>query len=162
VSLRYSADRSDVHQTVVTIGFVTAGPASSDWAALDVLGAILGRGRASRLSRALVTDQMLAFRVESELDPLRQSGLLSIQLRIAPGSIAESTIDKAEATLFKETDRIRRETIDEAELARAKNLLIQRSIDSSCEYIDRALSISRAEVDQGGFRSAAANEAGIR
>ncbi|HEX8090195.1 MAG TPA: insulinase family protein, partial [Blastocatellia bacterium] len=90
--LRYGADRGDINQSIVSIGYRVPGLESKDWAAIETLAALIGRGRASRLNRSLVDGEMVAGRVESNYMPLTDSGLLTVQMWLATDSPGGSSI----------------------------------------------------------------------
>ncbi|HXG90823.1 MAG TPA: insulinase family protein [Blastocatellia bacterium] len=146
--LRYIAERGDINQSIVTVGFQTAGAQAKERAAIEVLAAMLGEGRASRLNRSIIDAQMAAGRIQSSYVAAGEKGLLAIQMWIASGSI-----DKAESWLFKELDNIRSELPNEAEMARAKSLLEKRFVDLNGEYLSRAFGLARAEASAGSYRA---------
>jgi len=154
IKLRYGADRSDITQSVVSAGFHVPGADSKDWPAIEVLSAVAGQGRASRLSRSLVDEQMASNRVESNYLALALSGLFTVQIWPSKEAGGGSSIDKAESALFNELDRLRRETPTDGEMARAKTLLEKRFVDESASYIGRARALARAEACGRGLRSA--------
>ena len=89
-----------------------------DTYALDALGMILGHGRTSRLHQALVEGQ-LATEVDASNEGLRDPFLLIAQATAAPGV----SLDRLEAALFREVERLREEVPASSELARAKKQL---------------------------------------
>jgi zinc protease len=131
--LRYAEERGDISRSILSIGFRVARLNSEDWPAVEVLSAIIGQGRASRLARSLIYNQVAASRVEASYLPFRDQGLLVIQIEAIPNSI-----DKVEASLFKEADRLRRELPQQDELARAKAILEKRFSDCMGDYLSRA------------------------
>lgn len=151
--LRYAADRGDISQSIASVGFTVPGAESKDWAALEVLAALAGGGRASRLSRSLIDGQLLASRIEARYVALAGAGLVALQAWSSKDSREGSSIDKVESSLFKEVDRLRRETPTEGELARAKTILEKAAIDETAIYLGRARALARAEVAGVGFRA---------
>ncbi len=83
--------------------------------ALDVLSIILGHGQTSRLYQALV-EKKIATDVDASNDTGKDPLLFIVQATVAPGS----SLDKAEAGLFAEIDRLKREPVTADELQRAK------------------------------------------
>lgn len=152
--LRYAADRGDISQSIVSAGFHVPGADSKDWPAIEVLSALAGQGRTSRLSRSMVDGQMAANRIESNYLAYAGAGLFTVQMWSAKDSREGSSIDKAESALFKELDRLRRETPAEGEMARAKMLLEKRFVDETALYVGRARALARAEAAGMGFRVA--------
>jgi zinc protease len=160
--LRYAADRADISQSIVSVGFHVPGAESKDWPAIEVLSAVAGQGRASRFARSIVDGLMTANRIESKYLALTGAGLLAVQMSLAKDSREGFSIDKAESALFKELDRLRRELPTEGEMARAKTLLEKRSVDEAAHYLGRALAQARAEAAGVGFRAALDYRARIR
>ena len=148
-SLRYASRRGSANQTVVSIGFNVPGVDSKDWSAVEVLGSVLGQGRASHLYQTLVDEQGLAYDVGATHHAGQTSGLLAIQLAMSPDSI-----DRTEAAFFKAIETIRRENITEAALTRAKSVLEKRFLDRIETYEGVADTLSAAEAELGGVRFA--------
>ncbi len=144
--LRYGADRGDISQSIVTLGFETVGMNSKEWPAIEVLAALLGRGRGSRMHGALVDGLQVASRVEANYLPLPDKGLLITQIWSPP-----DLIDKAESAFFREADLLRREFPGEGELARAKVMLEKSFVDRTGTYPGRALALARAEALTGDY-----------
>jgi zinc protease len=160
--LRYAADRADISQPIVSVGFHVPGSDSKEAAAIDVLTALAGIGRGSNLNRTLIDGQMAANRIESTYLAFSGTGLFLTQMWSARDSREGPSIDKAESVLFKEFDRLRREIPGEAELARAKSVLEKRFTDEDSLYLGRALALSRNEAAGLPLRSSLDYRARIR
>jgi zinc protease len=148
-ALRYSADRLDAGETVVSVGYRVPGLKSKERAAIEMLAAIAAEGRGSRLHRALVDEQQLATSIDADYFALSEAGMLAFQMRTAAG-----VIDKAESALFREIERLRRETAGEGEMARARAILEKRFIDRTGNCLGRARSLAQSEAAGGGYRAA--------
>ena len=83
--------------------------------ALDVLSIILGHGQTSRLYQAVV-EKKIATDVDASNDTGKDPLLFIVQATVAPGS----SLEKTEAALFAEIDRLKREPVTAGELQRAK------------------------------------------
>ncbi|MFY9610221.1 MAG: insulinase family protein [Blastocatellia bacterium] len=153
IKLRYGEDRGDLNQSIVSIGYHVPGPESKDWAVIEVLSALAGMGRASRLHTSMVDGQMVASRVDSIYLPFTNAAMLVFQMRPA-GDASEASIDKAESAFFREIDRLRREVPSEAEMNRTRALIEKRFIDRTEGYFGRAWELARAEAHLGRFRAA--------
>lgn len=160
--LLYAADRADISQSIVSVGFHVPGAESKDWPAIDVLSAVAGQGRASRFARSIVDGLMAANRIESKYMAFAGAGLLTMQMSLAKDSREGFSIDKAESALFKELDRLRREPPTEGEMARAKTLLEKRLVDETAIYVGRARMLAQADAAGVGFRAALDYRARIR
>ena len=160
--LRYGADRGDITQSIISVGFHVPGAESKDGPAIEVLTALAAQGRASRLSRSLIDGQMVANRIEANYVGLAGAGLLGIQTWSATNSREGSSIDKVESALFKEVDRLRRELATEGEMARARTVLEKKFVDETTIYLGRANAMARAEAAGTGFRAVLDYRARIR
>jgi predicted Zn-dependent peptidase len=162
--LRYAADRGEISQSIISAGFHVPGADSKDWPAIEVLTALAGQGRASRFGRSMVDGEMAANRIESNYLAYAGTGLFVVQMWSASGKDARegTSIDKAESALFKELERLRRETVSEGDMVRAKAVLEKRFVDETALYIERARALARAEATGVGFRLALDYRARIR
>ena len=159
--LRYSNERGDIGQSIVTVGYhapaLTNKEGLKEQATMEMLAAVLGLGRGARLRQVLREGsrlpedqrgkQTIVTDVSSEYLPLPGVGVLSVQLRVDPGSI-----DRAEAEHFREIERFRRELLSEGELQRARSLLEKRHYDSLTAANDEAEELARYQALFGDFR----------
>jgi zinc protease len=171
--LRYSNERGDIGQTIVTVGYHAPaivigkeGPAKGqptpeslrEQATMEVLSAVLGLGRGARLTQVLregsrqdekarEKEQFGVTDVAVEYMPLPGVGMLSVQLRLDP-----DRIDRAEAEYFREIERFKRELISEGELQRARSLLEKRFYDAITSSHDEAEELARCQAQFGDFR----------
>ncbi|HWX42199.1 MAG TPA: insulinase family protein, partial [Blastocatellia bacterium] len=155
--LVYKEERGDLSQTIVTLGYPVFGSDAQDWPVMEVLAALIGQGRGSLLNRRLLLSQGLVSRVESQYAGLAGAGLLSVRIWTAPAAI-----DKAEAALFKEIDRLRREPLASSELQRAKTLAEKVLIDKQDTYAERAAEMAIAEASGPGLSLIAGQQHRIR
>lgn len=155
--LRYGNWRVDAHQSLVTIGYRLPGMAMAEWqkerAAIEVLGAVMGIGRGSRLSQGLregIASRDKASVVTAagvEFRPEAGGGWLISRLVIDPGRI-----DRAEAEYFREIERLRRELISEGELQRAITMLEKRYYDKLATIEGETALLARYQLIDGDFR----------
>ncbi len=90
-----------------------------DEAALDVLMAILGEGRSSRLHHTLVYEKQIARAAEAYYHAMEIAGELRIDATLSPGA----SLDEVEACLLEEMERLRNEPPQQNEVQRAINSL---------------------------------------
>jgi zinc protease len=150
--LRYTSERGDIGQTVVTIGYQAPALTNSveglkEQAATEVLAATLGVGRGARLHSALLEKMGAISAVNVEYSPLPTIGMLSVQLRVTPGGL-----DHAEGEYFRQIERFRRELLSEGELQRAKSLLEKRFYDSVASLNHEAELLAHYQAQYGDFR----------
>lgn len=116
---------------------------SEDAFPLEVLSAILGEGRSSRLYRRLVYAEQKALAVRSEYTPFTvDPHLLSITTQVTAGVSPE----ELERLIVEEIERLRRESVLPMELARAKRRLEARFVLRQDSLFYRALAVGQAEI----------------
>ena len=106
-------------QTQILVGSLAPRVADRDYAAVKLLGTVLGGGQAGRLFVELRDKQALAYTVAAFFDPLREPGSFLVYMNTAPGNAA-----RAEEALRREIERIRAERVSAPELLRAKAYLL--------------------------------------
>lgn len=151
-ALRYANERGLTHQSVVSVGFRLQGLGVKERATVEVLAALLGEGRGSRLHRSLFAEQSLVNRVEARALTFADKGIFAVQMWVAPN--VAGAIDKAESALFRDLNQLRRELPTAAELKRARLQLENRFFETNSTPLDRATLLARAEAE-GGFRALA-------
>ena len=101
-----------------------------DEAALDMLSAVLGDGKSSRLYRSLVYEKQIARDVAVFHYAQELAGGFQIQVTASPGH----SLEEIEGAVQEELERMRREAPSERELARAKNRIETQHI-SQLEHL---------------------------
>jgi zinc protease len=99
---------------------------STDDAALDLLGHVLGGGRTSRLYRALVREKQIAQDVQAHQDGQELTSDFGILASVRPGH----TIAEVESAIAQEVTRIKAEPPTADEMERAVNTFESRMIRS--------------------------------
>jgi zinc protease len=151
-TLRYNAERGDIGQTVVTIGYhapplTNTADGLREQAAMEVLAATLGVGRGSRLNAALREKMGAVSSVNVNYLPLPTVGVFSVQMRVTPGGL-----DHGEGEYFRQIERFRRELLSEGELQRAKVLLEKRFYDELTPIQNEAELLAHYQAQYGDFR----------
>ncbi|HEY7180033.1 MAG TPA: pitrilysin family protein [Blastocatellia bacterium] len=152
--LRYGNSRADTSESVVTIGYHTpALKADKEAATLQMMAAILGLGRGSRLWQGLREGQSsrdkagVVFEIEADQLSLPGAGVFVARMRVDP-----SRIDRAEAEFFREIESFRRELIGEAELERARVMLEKEYLDTVSRYEAEASTLARYQIQSGDHK----------
>ncbi len=110
----------DITQANIILGEIGLSRSDPDFYAFQVMNYILGGGGfASRLMDNIRDNRGLVYNVNSSFEPGLQPGPFDINLETKNPSAGEAVIE-----VLKELDRIRRELVDESELADAKSYLI--------------------------------------
>jgi zinc protease len=86
-------------------------------AELDLLASVLATGKASRLYQALVYEQKLAQAVEAGVEDGAVASRFVVSAVARPGV----SLDRVEAAIDRELDRVRAKPVSEEELHRAQN-----------------------------------------
>jgi predicted Zn-dependent peptidase len=105
----------DTQQTHLVFGVEGVGMADPRRYALRLLDIVLGRGASSRLHRALRSERGLVYAVSSAAMSYADRGYLGLYTSCAPENAR-----LVGEVMFDELDRVKRERVPEAELARAK------------------------------------------
>ena len=118
-----SEERSSELQMPVNLAYAELGwhicPADNpDIYALEVLSAILGGGRGSRLYMELRERQGIVYDIKTEMFTLREPGLMAVEAHMEPDNIAQFT-----DVVLREIDRLKDGYVPEAELDRAKSMI---------------------------------------
>lgn len=106
-------------QAQILVGALAPALDDPDHSPVKVLSTLLGGGMAGRLFVELRDRRGLAYSATSYYDPVKESGALVLYLGTAP-----ENVERAEAALGREIERIRTEPVEPAELTRAKNYLL--------------------------------------
>ena len=109
------------------LGWHICSARDTDIYALEVLGAILGGGRGSRLYMELRERQGIVYSIKTETFPLREPGLMTVQARMGPDNIAQFRDE-----VLEQVNRLKDEYVPEAELDRAKRTIAASNL-ISCE-----------------------------
>ncbi|MBI4609758.1 MAG: insulinase family protein [Candidatus Rokubacteria bacterium] len=150
--------RKSAQLPVIFVGYPVPNFASPDAFALELLSVILSEGRASRLYKRLVYEQQLALNAGGDysyfsVDP----NLFWFYATALPGQ----PIDKVEAALMQEVERLKSEGVSEVELARAKNQVEAGFVFQQDSIHRRASLLARFELI-GGWRRLDGFVPGIR
>ena len=109
----------DVQSPMLALAWQAPATGHEDAEALDLLSLVLSNGRDSRLYRRLIYGESVALEVSAAYWELRRAGLFYFTVQVRPGEDAA----RAEALLFEEIERLRRESVSPRELQRAKRAM---------------------------------------
>jgi len=116
---RRAAIEFDLRSPVLAVAWHAPATGHPDAEALDVLSQILSAGRSSRLYRRLVYEAQQALGAEGAYWEMQQAGVFYAFVAVRPGA----AIERVEAMLFEEIDRVARESVRADELEKAKRQL---------------------------------------
>ncbi len=103
----------------IQIAFKTCSARHADHAPLEMLAAVLGTGKTSRLYRTLI-DPNLALQADASLGFFHDASLFNVSALLAPGV----TPDQVEQVVRAQIDRVRQDGVTPAEVTRALNQLL--------------------------------------
>ena len=111
-------DKPDAVQTEIRVGQLATPRKQPGFRALDLASRILGGEGANRLYRVLRSERGLTYGASADLEPLKYSGKLVVRTNTRSETTAEAL-----GLIIDEFARLRRERVDERELADAKTYL---------------------------------------
>ncbi|HVX40403.1 MAG TPA: pitrilysin family protein [Gemmatimonadaceae bacterium] len=174
---RYREWTGDIGQTQLAFGWRTPGTTHPDTPALDLLAAVLGSGRASRLYRA-VRERRLASSITAYNYTPTDIGVFVVQAETPPGSTAD-----AARAVWAQLRAVREGDVGELEVERAKRVYesqwVRRLEDMEGQanylaewealgdwrmgdrYLERLLATSRDDLVAVANRYLGADNAGI-
>jgi zinc protease len=114
-------------------------------AELDLLATVLASGRASRLYRALVDDQKIA----QSVDAAQSSGTLGSRFVVEITARPGVSLDKLEAALDRELEKVRVKNLEGDELTRAKNMVDASFVARIQGVRERAALLNAYEAEMG-------------
>ncbi len=142
---RVSVTAPNAPLPAVALSFLVPSATGADAPALRVAEAVLSGGESSRLYQSLVYTQQAAVQVGVNADLRADAGLLTFYAILA----GEKTVEEGEAALLGEIARLQVEPITEAEVDRAKNLLLTAALADRETNNDRAFALAQAVVLYG-------------
>lgn len=137
----------DLQTAWILIGWQTDGVQNlKDYATLQVIDSFLGTGMSSRLFINLREKQSLAYQVGSSFSPNVLRGKFTLYIGTNP-----VTVNKSIENLMKQIDILKRETVSENELQKAKDQLIGHFVLALETNLDKANALAMYEVTDRGF-----------
>ena len=138
--------KKSLEQVQLCLG-VEAPPVNDDRRyAVYLLNTILGGGMSSRLFQTIREDRGLAYSIYSEMNPFRDAGSICVYA----GASVANTEQVIELTL-QELSRLKRETVSESELKRAKDQLKSNIVIGLESSGSRMSNLARQEMYFGRF-----------
>src|SRR5450759_860122 len=135
---RATVDDGLARLSQVDIAFKTIPGNTADFYALQVLSASLQSGQSSRLYQALVKDKQLVTNVGGFMDEKRGPGALYVSATLRQGVKPAD----AEAAIYDEIERLKKDGIADWELQKAKNTTRRNFINGMQSSLSRAINIA--------------------
>jgi predicted Zn-dependent peptidase len=140
--------KKSLEQVQLCLGVPAPPVASPQRYAVYLLNSMLGGGMSSRLFQTIREDRGLAYSIYSETSPFRDTGAFSIYA----GTSAEKALEVLKLTLA-EIQRLKEDTVQEAELKRAKDQLKSNIVLGLESSSSRMSNLARQEMYFGRFFS---------
>jgi zinc protease len=138
----------DVSQALVKIGFQSPTVLEQDYYAMNFLSTLLGRGRSSRLYRALKEEKNLVEGVGTSLYAAADVGYFTIELETK-----SENLSAAEEEVWVELDRLQRDPPTADEIARVRNIVEANFFFEKENVMEQAYTLAYFE-SLGGFEKA--------
>ncbi len=114
-----------------------------DYYAFDILSDILSNGKSSRLNRHLVQERQLFSSIDAYISGTVDAGLFHISGKPAAGV----SLEKAEAAVREELDRLQNEVVALQELEKVKNKFESTQIFGNINYLNVATNLAWFELN---------------
>jgi predicted Zn-dependent peptidase len=128
--------------------------------ALEVLSAVLGTGRSSRLFETVVRQKQLAVQLQSFIDDRRGPGLFRVIALVAPGK----TPEEVEKAIYEQVEALKTGAIQDWEMEKARNAQRRAFAGQIQSSLQRAILLSEYAVafdDPGRINTQAARIASV-
>ncbi len=142
--------KADAPTPLLHIAFHAGSATDAETLPLNVLLKILVGGSSSRLHRLFVEDEQIALSVEGFQMEGFDPGLIYFYLTLPP----DADTDIVEARLLKELGRVASEGVTEAELQKARNIMIADHWRDLSTINGKAAALGRAEVFHDDYQLA--------
>jgi len=139
---RFDEHGPNVPLPAVAISWLSPGATSKDAETLNILEAILGSGESSRLYQSLVYRKQIASDVNAYADLREDAGNFAVTATMASGK----TVAEGEKALREEIRKLMQAPVGDAELSKAKNLLITAALRERETDNGKASAIADAAV----------------
>jgi len=133
---------------IVMMGYHVPEAADADYYALQVLKTVLFDGQSSRMYQRLVDKDQLAISVQSDFSFSFDPTLFNITVRPKAGIQPEAT----EKAIYEELDRVKTGPVTDAELEKAKNILVADFYRSMKTIDGKARTLGNYEVFFSDYR----------
>lgn len=131
----------DVPLNALFIAFKMCDSLHPDFYTADVTTDILSNGNSSRLYERLVKNEKAFVEIDAHISSSDDIGMLVVEGKIADGY----DVQKAEALIWEELDKLRNDGVPETELRKCKNKMLTYMNFSEASLLNRAISLAYYE-----------------
>ncbi|TSD67016.1 insulinase family protein [Inquilinus sp. KBS0705] len=126
----------------VYIAFQMEGRLDDSYYSVELMSDILSRGNSSRLYKSLVKDQPLFSEVHAYITGSLDKGMFVLEGKPLEGI----SIDKAEAALWEQLEKMKAEEVPDEELTKVKNKTESTLVFSEMSLLDKAMNLAFYEL----------------
>lgn len=134
--------KANVPLNAIYVAFKMPGRLSDDYYAFDLLSDILSGGKSSRLHNSLLKEQQLFSDINAYISSSLDPGLFIVEGKLVEGV----SIEKAEAAIWEELDKIKSELVAANELTKVKNKVESVLVFSEMSLLDKAMNLAYYEL----------------
>lgn len=142
VERRFTVEDKLAQAPAIAIGYKNTIGNTADAYALQVLSSVLTSGQSSRLYQKLVKEKQLTTSIQSFF-PLRKG---PIAYQISATANKDKSIDEVETVIYEEIEKIKKESIADWELDKAKEFAKRNAVNSRQTTLDLAINIAEGVV----------------
>ncbi|KQS32224.1 pitrilysin family protein [Pedobacter sp. Leaf194] len=139
---RFETVKAKVPLNAIYVAFKMPGRMSRDYYAFDLLSDILSGGKSSRLHNSLLKEQQLFSDINAYISSSLDPGLFIVEGKLVEGV----SMERAEAAIWAELEKIKNETIEAKELTKVKNKVESVLVFSEMSLLDKAMNLAYYEL----------------
>ncbi|RYD69431.1 MAG: insulinase family protein, partial [Sphingobacteriales bacterium] len=139
---RFETVKAKVPLNAIYVAFKMPGRMSQDYYAFDLLSDILSGGKSSRLHNSLLKEQQLFSDINAYISSSLDPGLFIVEGKLVEGV----SMERAEAAIWAELEKIKNETIEAKELTKVKNKVESVLVFSEMSLLDKAMNLAYYEL----------------
>jgi zinc protease len=131
-----------VPQSAIYMAFHMSARTSDEYHTVDMMSDILSRGNSSRLFTSLLKDRELFSEINAYITGSIDAGLFVVEGKPSPGV----SIEQAEAAIWEELEKLKKENVPAAELQKVKNKMESTMIFAEMGLLDKAMNLAYFEL----------------
>ena len=139
---RFETVKANVPLNAIYVAFKMPGRINQDYYAFDLLSDILSGGKSSRLHNSLLKEQQLFSDINAYISSSLDPGLFIVEGKLVEGV----SMERAEAAIWAELEKIKNETIEAKELTKVKNKVESVLVFSEMSLLDKAMNLAYYEL----------------
>jgi predicted Zn-dependent peptidase len=133
---------ADVPLNAIYMAFKMPARVDSDYQVYDLMSDVLSQGQSSRLYNSLLKEQQLFSDIHAYITSSIDEGLFIIEGKLVEGV----SMERAEAAIWAELDKLRAERVTEAEITKVKNKSESIMVFAEMNLLDKAMNLAYYEL----------------